>query len=387
MPKRKLIRITTVPLSLEKLLEGQLAFMSDYYEVTAVSSDKNRLQKYGKEEGVAVFHLELTRKITPLKDFLALYKLIKFLRKEKPQIVHTHTPKAGIIGMMAAYFAKVPLRIHTVAGLPLMEASGLKRKVLNFVEKRTYKYATHVYPNSRGLYDFVVSEGFITLDKLGFIGKGSSNGIDTNYFNPELYSSADNEKLRNDLSIPITDFVFVFVGRLVTDKGVNELVTAFVSLQKKYANCSLLLVGSFEAELDRLERATCVAIDIHSKIYKTGYQIDVRPYFVVGDALVFPSYREGFPNVVLQAGAMRLPAIVSNINGCNEIIRHEINGFLIPSKNSDKLEEAMEKLIRDTKNYESMEYQCRSIIKNRYERSYFWAELIKEYKRIEISMK
>ena len=137
MVKPKLIRITTVPLSLEKLLEGQLEFMQNYFEVTAISSEKERLDAEGKKQGVATFYLEMTRQITPLKDIAAVFKLYHFLKKEKPSIVHSHTPKAGVVGMMAAWLARVPNRLHTVAGLPLMETTGLKRKVLNVVEKLT----------------------------------------------------------------------------------------------------------------------------------------------------------------------------------------------------------------------------------------------------------
>jgi len=163
MTKPKLLRITTVPLSLEKLLEGQLGFMQNYFEVTAISSDTDRLKKYGKQNDLNVFPVEMTRQITPISDTKALLKLYKYLKKEKPTIVHTHTPKAGIVGMLAAKLAKVPIRLHTVAGLPLMEATGKKRKLLDMVEKMTYSCATKVYPNSKGLYDFIKKESLPSL--------------------------------------------------------------------------------------------------------------------------------------------------------------------------------------------------------------------------------
>ena len=145
---QKLVRITTIPLSLEKLLEGQLTFMNAHYEVIAISAEKERLEKYGDNNRVRTFWVEMTRAITPLQDIKALLKLCSYLRKEKPLIVHTHTPKAGIIGMMAAKLVGVPIRLHTVAGLPLLETTGNKRKILDQVEKLTYKLATRVYPNS-----------------------------------------------------------------------------------------------------------------------------------------------------------------------------------------------------------------------------------------------
>ena len=224
--KPKLIRITTVPISLEKLLENQLRFMKNFFEVIAVSSDDQRLQLFGKEQGVDTFHVDLTRKITPIKDLKAVFKLYKFLKKEKPSIVHTHTPKAGIVGMLAARFANVPIRMHTVAGLPLMESSGMKRSVLNIVEKLTYSCATNVYPNSKGLKEFIIKEKLTSKNKLKILGNGSSNGIDTIHFSPSQVSDFEKRQLRTNLNITKNDFVFVFVGRLVGDKGINELVAS-----------------------------------------------------------------------------------------------------------------------------------------------------------------
>jgi glycosyltransferase involved in cell wall biosynthesis len=222
--------------------------------------------------------------------------------------------------MLAAKMAGVPLRIHTVAGLPLMETTGTKRKILNFVEKSTYRLATRVFPNSRGLKEVILKEGFAKEEKLKVLGKGSSNGIDTSYFDPNQFDDIQKKNKRKALGIPQEDFVFIFIGRLVSEKGINELVEAFQKIQQKNTKLSLLLVGPFEKELDPLKETTFQAIQENEKIYTTGYQEDVRPYFAITNALAFPSYREGFPNVVMQAGAMNLPAIVTNINGCNEII-------------------------------------------------------------------
>ena len=337
MERKGLIRITTIPLSLEKLLEGQLAFMKTHFKVVAVSAESERLESYAKKEGVRFFPLELTRKITPLKDIFAVFKLYRFLKKENPAIVHTHTPKAGIVGMMAAWLAGVPNRLHTVAGLPLMEETGFKRKVLDLVEQLTYRFATKVYPNSKGIYDFIITENFTKPEKLKIIGQGSSNGIDTDYFSPQQVSGSQKNILRNTLGIGPQDFVFIFIGRLVGDKGINELVAAFTNSEFRIQNSKLLLVGPLETDLDPLQAETLHAIKNNPNIIAVGYQNDVRPYFAISDVLVFPSYREGFPNVVMQAGAMGLPSIVTDINGCNEIIIHGVNGLIIPPKDSKVL--------------------------------------------------
>ncbi len=380
MEKPKLIRITTVPLSLDKLLSGQLNFMNSFYEVTAVSSEKEYLERIGEKEKVCTFHLEMSRKITPVQDFLAVIKLYRFLKIKAPQIVHTHTPKAGIVGMLAAKLAGVPNRFHTVAGLPLLETSGFKRKLLDFVEKLTYGCATKVYPNSHGLLDIIIQNKYCAVNKLKVIANGSSNGIDTEYFNPNLFSSAQNLELKKQLGLSVSDFVFVFVGRLVADKGINEMVEAFKLVYEKYPNAKLLLVGDYESDLDPLLPKTLEAIKNEKAIMSVGFQSDVRPYFAIAQALIFPSYREGFPNVVMQAGAMGLPSIVSNINGCNEIIVEGENGTIIPVKNAEAIVDKMELLINDSGYFSTLKTNARRMIVARYDQKVVWAAIIEEYR-------
>ena len=380
---QKLIRITTIPLSLEKLLEGQLTFMANHYEVTAISSEKDRLEKYGEDNSVNTYHVEMTRAITPLKDLKSLIKLYRFFRIEKPSIVHTHTPKAGIIGMLAGKLAGVPIRLHTVAGLPLLETTGVKRKILDAVETLTYKLATRVYPNSFELKRICLNLGYAEEQKLKVLGQGSSNGIDTDYFDPKKYDESSRSIYRKKLEISSDDFVFIFVGRLVREKGINELVRAFIEINKKKPETTLLLVGPFEQELDPLDPEVFEIISTHSRIKTTGYQQDVRPYFAISDVLTFPSYREGFPNVVMQANAMNLPVIVSDINGCNEIVENGLNGLIIPVKSESDLEVSMLKLLEDQNLRDNLRANSRRLIQEKYERKHFWQILLKEYKELE----
>ena len=380
---KKLIRITTVPLSLKVLLKGQLRFMaSNGFDVKGVSSEGEELREVHENEGIAVEAITMSRKITPFQDLKSLWQMWSFLRKEKPQIVHTHTPKAGIIGMLAARLAGVPHRLHTVAGLPLMEATGTKRKILNFVEKLTYSSATRVYPNSKGLYDFILQNNFTQSNKLKIIANGSSNGIDITFFSPDQVTEIERGTLREKLNIQPDDFVFVFVGRIVSDKGINELIKAFSELQtveNKPTGIKLLLVGGLENDLDPLNPETLAEINQNKDIISVGFQQDVRSFFAIADALVFPSYREGFPNVVMQAGAMGLPSIVSDINGCNEIIIEGENGLIIPSKNVEKLKEKMLTLAKDKNLYTKLKGNSRRMIENRYEQSVVWNALLEEY--------
>ncbi|MGZ2371893.1 glycosyltransferase family 4 protein [Ancylomarina sp. YFZ004] len=377
--KKKLIRITTVPISLHKLLHGQLNYMQVHFNVLAISSGGDTLKRVKNEQSVAVFPLEMSRTISPLKDCFSLWRMYLLLKKQKPEIVHTHTPKAGIVGMLAAKLAGIPIRMHTVAGLPLMEASGPKRVLLNWVEKLTYSCATKVYPNSYGLQDFILKEEFCKQDKLKVIGQGSSNGIDTSKFFREQIKSETQAALREEYDLDEKHTVFCFVGRLVGDKGINELVTAFGKLYTKDSSVRFLLVGDLEKDLDPLLPDVEKLIENHPGIIAAGWQEDVRPFLSISDVFVFPSYREGFPNVVMQAGAMELPCIVSDINGCNEIIKEGINGMIIPPKKENELYNAMLELLENREKRELLTSFSRQMIVDRYEQKYVWQELLKEY--------
>ncbi len=379
----KIIRVTTIPKSLGGLLKGQLKFMSQYYEVIGVSGKGgDRLQRVSEEEGIEVIPIEMTRKITPFQDLKAVYQLYKIFKREKPDIVHSHTPKAGTLSMLAAKLAGVPYRLHTIAGLPLLEATGSKRKLLDIVEKATYRCATMIYPNSFGLRDIIIKNKYTKKEKLRVIANGSSNGIDTSFFDPSLYSKDDNLKLRQELSIKEKDHVFVYVGRLVKDKGINELISAFKTLNSHHEDCKLLLVGIFENELDPLLPETNHEIETNPNIIFVGWQNDVRPYLAISDILAFPSYREGFPNVVMQAASMGLASVVTNINGCNEIIIEGKNGLIIPVKDDKALFENCKRLVEDEELRTALASNARESIVTRYKNDFVWKELLNEYKSL-----
>ncbi len=384
--KAKLVRITTVPGSLKVLLRGQLRFMSENgFEVIGVSSNGRELEDVEMEEDIRTISIEMTRKISPLRDLWSVWKLYWILRKEAPVIVHTHTPKAGVVGMVAGALAGVPLRLHTVAGLPLLEARGFKRQLLDLVEKVTYMCAYKVYPNSKGLFEIILANGYTRVSKLRIIANGSSNGIDTSFFHPNSVGESQRRELKRFLGIEDKSFIFIFIGRQVADKGVNELVEVFCEIRKSensHADPKLLLVGTEEPNLDPLLPETIKKMELNPNIIRVGYQNDVRPYLSISHALVFPSYREGFPNVVMQAGAMSLPSIVTNINGCNEIIVDGKNGTIIPPKNKNALHRAMLQIMNDSEYYSVLKRHARPMIKTRYEQKIIWRELLAEYREL-----
>lgn len=381
--KGKILRVVTSSVSF-CLLKGQLKYMTQQgIDVYAASGEPfDRIDTVAKQEKVEVFQLKhLIRPVSVGQDFAALFEMVKLIRKIKPDIIHTHTPKAGMVGMLAGWWCKVPIRMHTVAGLPLLVHKGFKRRMLNFVERITYMCATKIYPNSHALKDIIIKEKFAPARKLIVLANGSSNGIDTDYYSSSHFTEKETDKLREELNITKSDFVFIFIGRLVKDKGLNELISAFSRL--KAQNSKLLLVGPFEEELDPLLPETLSEIKINKNIISLGWQDDVRPYFAISDALVFPSYREGFPNVVMQAGSMGLPSIVTDINGCNEIIIEKENGVIIPPKDEEKLFDAMLFFLDYEKEVKRMAGNSRGLITNRYEQRIVWEAILAEYKKLE----
>lgn len=373
--KSKLIRTSTVPQSLFSLLKGQLQMLSDEYEVIGLSSPGKPLQTVSEREGIRTIGVPMERRIALFKDIISLFRLIRVFRKEKPTIVHSITPKAGLLTMLAGYVTGVPIRIHTFTGLIFPTSTGFKQKLLIAMDRLTCFCATKIIPEGNGVRKDLIKYR-ITNKPLEIIANGNVNGIDLSHFDRTL-----EVKEQATTWMDNSAFTFCFVGRLVKDKGINELINAFKKLHNKYPNVRLILVGSFEPELDPVSAETEKEIHSHPTIQFVGYQKDIRPFLTASDALVFPSYREGFPNVVLQAGAIGLPSIVTDINGCNEIIHHGKNGVIIPPRNEEALLIAMTEFISNRRKRENMASASRSMIADRFDQKLVWSELNKMYKK------
>ena len=382
----KLVRITTVPISLQLLLSGQFRYMKDQgYDVYTISADGPEVKEVLKE-GVEHMAIPFTRKITPLRDIICLIKLIRVVKKIRPDIIHTHTPKAGLLGMLAGWICRTPVRIHTVAGLPLMVASGIRRRVLMLTERITYACAHRVYPNSEGLKKFLIEGLSANPAKVKVIGKGSSNGIDAGVFtrSQELVESA--RAIRRQHGIGENDIVFSFVGRVVRDKGVVELVESFKALNDRAPEAKrkvfLIIVGPFEEELDPLPEEVVKVLRTDKRVVLAGFQPDVRPWIMASDIFVFPSYREGFPNVVMQSCLLGVPCIVSDINGCNEIISRNATGLIVPVKDVKSLSSAMLELMNDSARRKELAAAAREFVAANFGREYVWECIGKEYEAL-----
>lgn len=374
--KIKLFRIATIPASLESLLKGQLRMLNEHYEVVAVSSPGESMSVLRDREGVRTIEVPMERRISLVKDFISLLRMIWLFARERPDMVHSITPKAGLISMLAGWITRVPVRMHTFTGLVFPTATGRMQQLLIWMDRLTCACATHINPEGEGVKRDLIAYR-ITKKPLHVIANGNVNGIDLAYFNRTDEIMKQAVAYRKEGS-----FTFCFVGRMVRDKGINELVSAFIRLHKQRPQARLLLIGHFEKELDPVSPETEKAIMEHPAICFVGFQPDVRPFLAASDALVFPSYREGFPNVVIQAGAMGLPSIVTDINGCNEIVLPNENGVIIPPRNEEALYLAMENFLLHPEEIQHMAEKARPLIASRYDQKFVWEALLNEYRRI-----
>jgi glycosyltransferase involved in cell wall biosynthesis len=341
--KIKLVRITTVPISLRILLKGQLDFMNQKgMDVIAISASENHPSPISVDTSIPHLKFPLTRSITLFTDLYCLIKLTIFLIKHKPAIVHTHTPKAGLIGMLAAYIARVPIKLHTIAGLPLMTASGFKKRLLIFIEKLTYAAADEVLANSSSMKTFMLESKLIGAAKLNMIGKGSSNGFDEFQFNRDNINVAHVEKIKKEINWSRDTFYIVYVSRITIDKGIVELIDAFKIISQKYDKVKLIILGELEEKLYPLPGDTKNQISNHQKITNLGFRPDIQNYLYFANVMLHPSHREGFTNVVLQSAAMGCPIICSSIPGNIDVVTSNDYGYLVDVQNAQSIVDQFE---------------------------------------------
>lgn len=363
----RLMFASTIPSSLNTFFEGLFTMLrKEGHDVTVVSSPGTAMQDMRQREGVHTCDVPMRRAISPAADIVSLFRLVRVMRREKPHMVHSMTPKAGLLSMMAARIAGVPVRVHTYTGLLFPTSTGLRRRLLMLTDRITCACATHIIPEGQGVRSDLLDNG-ITRKELRVIGHGNVRGVDMEYYDrtDSVLSSA--QSLRQSLGIRPDDFVFVFVGRVVADKGMAELAQAFKRIYGEFPNTKLLIVGRMEPDHDPLDSDTLNVLSSHPGVTLAGEQSDVRPWLAAASALVFPSYREGFPNVVLEAGAMGIPSVVTDINGSREIINEGINGLIVPSHDASRLYEAMKRLMTDKTLCENMAANARAIINEKFE--------------------
>lgn len=379
--KKKIIRTATVPLSLDLFCRGLFRELSSRYEIVALSSPQPELDRIREREKVRTIAVPMQRKITPLSDLVSLFRLIRVFREERPDMVHSITPKAGLLSMLAAWITRVPVRVHTFTGLVFPYETGWKRALLMLTDRITSACATNVVPEGKGVMDDLI-RFHITRKPLHVLGNGNVRGIDLHYYVRSEEVLRRGSEIRKWFGIPDHAFVFVFVGRMDRDKGIDNLVQAFRMLESERPDIHLLLVGAEESEGKPLLDQTRETIARSSHIHLSdGWQKDVRPWFAAADALVHPSLREGFPNVVIEAGAMQLSSIVTDINGSREIISEGKNGTIVPAGNSTALYRAMKDLVAQPERTRKMAVTARNLA-GRYEQGYVRRCLDRFYREV-----
>ena len=376
--KKKLFRITTVAGSINVLLRGQLKFLSQAYDITAIASGSDILNVVATREGVSVKNIPMAREISPFLDIYSLFYLYFYFLKEKPYIVHANTPKASLLSMIAAFFAFVPHRVYMVTGLRFETTHGVIRFILISIERLTCFFSNKVIPEGKGVRDKLILYK-ITSKPLSVIHNGNINGVDTRYFDKAMYLS------KYDISPFLKykkDITFIFIGRLVKDKGISELYLAFKEFQKHGIDSSLILLGRYETSSNSLDATLVHDLKNDENVFSLGFQKDIRPFLAIADVFLFPSHREGFPNVLLQAASMSLPLISTEVNGANEVINDGVNGFLIPIGDYKSLLAKMLFFWQNKDQISIMGQKCREKAVNYFKQEDVWNEILNTYNNL-----
>lgn len=379
--KIKICRMTTIPMSLAILMDGQLEHMGGQgLDVTALSSPGEWLKLIENERGIKSIAVPMTRTVSIIPDFVSLWRLYKIFRREHFDIVHSHTPKAGLLGMIAAWLARVPIRMHTFAGTPTEDIRGLKWDIVRWTDHVTALFATECLTVSHSIQDILINRGVCSKGKLEVLLSGSSNGVDLDRFCLNSKTEIRGLELRKKLGIPEGSPVILFVGRVVGDKGVAELVEACRIIFKRHDDTHLVLVGPWEPELDPLPAETVRAIKNDPRIHSVGFQMDVEAYIAMSTLMAVPTYREGFPNVFIQAAAMKRPVVATRIPGVINAVNDGVNGILVPPRDVESLVTALERLLGDCELRRSMGEAGREFVEKYFDRRIIWAALENKYR-------
>jgi glycosyltransferase involved in cell wall biosynthesis len=376
----KIARISTVAFFVDSQLREQMkAIVEAGADLLIVASDKNLIRKI---DGAKYISIEISREINLLKDFVALFKLWLLFVTEKFNIVHSTTPKAGLLCAVAGFFALVPVRIHTYTGQPWVSHHGIKRIIGRFADWLICKLNTMCYADSSSQRQFLIDEGLATSNKIAVIGQGSLAGVDTDRFNVSRCQSNARQATRRQLGIPEDSFVFAYVGRLSKDKGIFELLNAFVNIigNSKCDNVYLLLIGP--SELSEIERARLDFDRFSNRIVWTGYKEDPENFIVAADVLCMPSYREGFGTVVIEAAAMGIPAIGTNIYGLCDAILHCHTGILVSPRSEYELRCAMLLLLGNFKIVQFLGENAKERVECEFTSHIINSMIIEEYVRL-----
>jgi glycosyltransferase involved in cell wall biosynthesis len=349
------------------------------FSVSAICSPGNTLEEFRDREGVVVHTVEMARRITPMRDLVSVLAIFRRLRQLQPAIVHAHTPKGGLLGMLASFGARSAVRIYHIHGLPYMTATGARRFLLQSTERIACGLADRVYCVSPSIQETAVRDKLVSAKKARTLRNGSINGIDAeNKFNPAKVPDCEQAEIRQRYGLEEGRQVIGYLGRIVRDKGITELAEAWFGLRDKYPAADLLMVGPVEQENPvPLEIMDLLRAD--SRVYFTGPVLNPVPLYALMDLLVLPSYREGFGLAAIEAAAMEKPVVASRIPGCIDAVENGKTGLLVPARDASALRLAIATYLDDGNLREAHGKAGRQRVKKLFGQKEMWEALHAEY--------
>ena len=364
------------------MMQGQLQFLQKQgFDVTLISSPGKWLDAAGRMENVRIIELPMAREIAPLKDLVSLWRLWRTMRALRPAITNVGTPKAGLLGGCAAWLTGVPCRFYTLHGLRCETSSGLRRRLLMFTEHMACRFAHRIICVSRSLREKAVALGLTTRERTVVFGLGSCNGVNASNFAPTPARTMRAVELRLELGIPLQAPVLGFVGRVTRDKGISELVEAFLLLSNEFSDLRLLLLGPIE-EGDKVDDKTRKYLETHPRIIVAGVTLDTGPYYALMDILVLPSHREGFGTVVLEANAAGRPVVAARVTGIIDAVVDGETGLLFPVGDVAALVCCLQRLLGDKVAAAKLGSAGQEFIKREFRQEIVWNALNEEYRRL-----
>ena len=346
---RKICLIASSPVTLWNFYRDLILELgkSDYH-VTVVSSAMRELPMMEQQLNCETFSVGIYRQISPLRDLLSIFCLWWYFLKKKQDIVHAHTPKGGLLGMISSFLAGVPHRVYTIHGLPLDTAKGLKRKLLSAAEWLSCRLATEVLAVSSSLKIRVLDERICARDKIRVLGNGSACGVNLSKFSLSKELMVEAKKIRSEYEICEVALVIGFVGRIVPDKGIEALVKAFKKFNEDVPDSYLMLIGEFETVRETIDPEILNEIKSDGHIvFNNEFKDNISPFYAAMDILTLPTRREGFGLTLVEAAAMNLPTIATRVTGCVDAVEENVSGLLVTVDNVNELCAAMLFLAKD----------------------------------------
>jgi glycosyltransferase involved in cell wall biosynthesis len=365
-----------------RILQGQLPYLRDKgFDVVVVSSAGKHLDQAAGIEGVTTIAMPMARGIAVVRDLGTLWRLCRVIRALRPAITNVGTPKAGLLGGIAAWWSRVPCRFFTLRGLRFETTKGLMRWILVRADSLSCRLAHRVICVSKSLCDEAIASGITSREKAVVLGSGSSNGVDPSAFEPTAERNRRAAELRTKLAIPSLAPVVGFVGRLTPDKGIPELFKAFLQLRHEFPDLRLLLLGRFEDE-DPVPAEIRKSLEEHRHVILAGLDDDTAPYYALMDVFVLPSHREGLPNVVLEAHAAGTPVAAARATGTVDVVIDGETGLLFPLGDVGRLAEAVRALLTDKALATKLAQGGRDRVLREFRQEQVWEALSQEYLRL-----